>query len=124
MVAGDCRAPRQPASPGFLGAEGARKLRLTGGEPLLRRDLEQLIAMLAGIGGIQDIALTTNGELLGVHDPGPAAVVARCRARPAAVPVHRPDSVPTARGHPAVVTRNDDSGEDEHPSWMVPTVEG
>ena len=43
---------------------GVRKLRLTGGEPLLRRDLERLIAMLAAIGGIQDIALTTNGALL------------------------------------------------------------
>ena len=43
---------------------GVRKLRLTGGEPLLRRDLQRLIAMLAAIGGIQDIALTTNGALL------------------------------------------------------------
>jgi GTP 3',8-cyclase len=43
---------------------GVRKLRLTGGEPLLRRDLERLVAMLAGIGGIKDIALTTNGALL------------------------------------------------------------
>jgi GTP 3',8-cyclase len=43
---------------------GVRKLRLTGGEPLLRRDLDQLVAMLAGIVGIQDIALTTNGALL------------------------------------------------------------
>ena len=43
---------------------GAWKLRLTGGEPLLRRDLERLVAMLAGIGGIADIALTTNGALL------------------------------------------------------------
>jgi cyclic pyranopterin phosphate synthase len=43
---------------------GVRKLRLTGGEPLLRRDLEKLVAMLAGIGGIDDIALTTNGALL------------------------------------------------------------
>jgi cyclic pyranopterin phosphate synthase len=43
---------------------GVRKLRLTGGEPLLRRDLEKLVAMLAGIAGIQDIALTTNGALL------------------------------------------------------------
>ena len=43
---------------------GVRKLRLTGGEPLLRRDLEKLVAMLAGVGGIQDIALTTNGALL------------------------------------------------------------
>src|SRR5713226_5338313 len=43
---------------------GVRKLRLPGGETLLRRDLERLIAMLAGIDGIQDIALTTNGALL------------------------------------------------------------
>jgi len=44
---------------------GVRKLRLTGGEPLLRRDLDKLVAMLAGVEGIQDIALTTNGALLG-----------------------------------------------------------
>src|SRR5438552_386570 len=43
---------------------GVRKLRLTGGEPLLRRDLDKLVAMLAGIGGIGDIALTANGALL------------------------------------------------------------
>jgi cyclic pyranopterin phosphate synthase len=43
---------------------GVRKLRLTGGEPLLRRDLDKLVAMLAGISGIGDIALTTNGALL------------------------------------------------------------
>jgi len=43
---------------------GVRKLRLTGGEPLLRRDLDKLVAMLAGIDSIQDIALTTNGALL------------------------------------------------------------
>jgi GTP 3',8-cyclase len=43
---------------------GVRKLRLTGGEPLLRRDLDELVAMLARIGGIGDIALTTNGALL------------------------------------------------------------
>jgi GTP 3',8-cyclase len=43
---------------------GVRKLRLTGGEPLLRRDLDKLVAMLAGIDGIGDIALTTNGALL------------------------------------------------------------
>jgi GTP 3',8-cyclase len=44
--------------------EGVSKVRLTGGEPLLRRDLEQLVAMLAGIEGITDIALTTNGSAL------------------------------------------------------------
>jgi GTP 3',8-cyclase len=40
------------------------KLRLTGGEPLLRRDLDKLVAMLAAIDGVQDVALTTNGALL------------------------------------------------------------
>jgi cyclic pyranopterin phosphate synthase len=43
---------------------GVRKLRVTGGEPLLRRDLPVLIARLAAIPGIQDLALTTNGVLL------------------------------------------------------------
>jgi len=43
---------------------GVSKIRLTGGEPLLRRDLDQLVAMLAGIGGITDIAMTTNGSAL------------------------------------------------------------
>jgi len=46
---------------------GIDKLRLTGGEPLLRRDLPRLIAMLAGIPGIRDIGLTTNGILLSRH---------------------------------------------------------
>ena len=44
--------------------EGVSKVRLTGGEPLLRRDLEQLVSMLAGIDGITDIAMTTNGSAL------------------------------------------------------------
>lgn len=43
---------------------GVHKLRITGGEPLLRRDLERLIAMLVEIPGIDDVALTTNGSLL------------------------------------------------------------
>jgi len=44
---------------------GITKLRITGGEPLVRRDLPQLIEKLAGIEGIRDIALTTNAVLLG-----------------------------------------------------------
>ena len=44
--------------------EGVSKLRITGGEPLLRRELERLVDMLARIPGIEDIALTTNGALL------------------------------------------------------------
>src|SRR5215212_2646006 len=43
---------------------GVEKVRLTGGEPLLRRDVERLVAQLAAIEGLDDIALTTNGSLL------------------------------------------------------------
>jgi cyclic pyranopterin phosphate synthase len=43
---------------------GIRKLRVTGGEPLVRRDLPLLIRRLAAVPGIQDLALTTNGVLL------------------------------------------------------------
>ena len=44
-------------------ALGVRKIRLTGGEPLLRKNLERLVEMLAGIGEV-DLTLTTNGALL------------------------------------------------------------
>ncbi|RZI86035.1 MAG: GTP 3',8-cyclase MoaA, partial [Rubrivivax sp.] len=46
---------------------GVRKLRLTGGEPLLRKRLPELVARLAKIEGIDDLALTTNGSLLAAH---------------------------------------------------------
>lgn len=52
----------------IFAAHGVRKLRLTGGEPLLRKDLDQLIAQLATLrtpgGDALDITLTTNGSLL------------------------------------------------------------
>ena len=48
---------------------GARKLRLTGGEPLLRADLPTLVEMLTRIVGVEDTALTTNGYLLPRHAP-------------------------------------------------------
>ena len=44
---------------------GVTKLRLTGGEPLLRHGIEELVARLAAIPEIDDLALTTNGALLG-----------------------------------------------------------
>ena len=44
-------------------AQGVRKIRLTGGEPLLRKNLERLVGMLASLGDI-DLTLTTNGALL------------------------------------------------------------
>jgi cyclic pyranopterin phosphate synthase len=46
---------------------GVRKLRLTGGEPLLRTNLADLVGDLTDVPGIEDIALTTNGVLLGQH---------------------------------------------------------
>ncbi len=59
---------------GIFKERGITKVRLTGGEPLLRRNIEHLIEQLAGIGGL-DIALTTNGSLLsrkarGLRDAG------------------------------------------------------
>ena len=45
-------------------ALGVDKVRLTGGEPLLRRDIPELVRMLAAKGGISDLALTTNAVLL------------------------------------------------------------
>jgi cyclic pyranopterin phosphate synthase len=45
-------------------ALGADRLRLTGGEPLLRRDMPALVRMIAGKPGLNDLALTTNGVLL------------------------------------------------------------
>lgn len=46
---------------------GVRKLRLTGGEPLLRANLADLVGDLSSIPGIEDVALTTNGILLAQH---------------------------------------------------------
>ncbi len=46
---------------------GVTKLRITGGEPLVRKDLPVLIRRLAAIPGIHDLALTTNGVLLAEH---------------------------------------------------------
>lgn len=43
---------------------GVTKIRLTGGEPLLRRNVERLVEMLAAIEGIEDLSLTTNGASL------------------------------------------------------------
>src|SRR5690348_13034047 len=45
-------------------AHGVEKIRLTGGEPLLRRELDRLVARLAAIEGLADLTLTTNGSLL------------------------------------------------------------
>jgi cyclic pyranopterin phosphate synthase len=56
---------------------GINKVRLTGGEPLLRRNLPQLVEMLAQIEGLEDLGLTTNGLLLA----GQAAALRRAGLR-------------------------------------------
>jgi len=48
---------------------GVRKIRLTGGEPLLRRDLPRLVKLLASIPDLDELALTTNGVVLAEHAP-------------------------------------------------------
>ena len=52
---------------GILASVGVRKVRLTGGEPLVRRDLPALVRMLAEVPGVEDLSLTTNGVLLARH---------------------------------------------------------
>ncbi|HEV3090799.1 MAG TPA: GTP 3',8-cyclase MoaA [Candidatus Cybelea sp.] len=52
---------------------GVRSIRLTGGEPLVRRSLERLVAAIAAVPGIDDIALSTNGLLLEEQVPRLAA---------------------------------------------------
>ncbi|HZN59655.1 MAG TPA: radical SAM protein, partial [Planctomycetota bacterium] len=54
---------------------GIRKIRLTGGEPLVRKGLPDLVRLLSAVPGIDDLALTTNGVLLAdcareLHDAG------------------------------------------------------
>lgn len=50
-------------------AAGVGKIRLTGGEPLVRREVERLVAMLAELDGLRDLTLTTNGALLAKKAP-------------------------------------------------------
>jgi cyclic pyranopterin phosphate synthase len=57
---------------GIFAGLGATRLRLTGGEPLLRKDLPALVARLAGVPGIDDLAMTTNAVTL-----APVAVALR-----------------------------------------------
>lgn len=60
---------------GVAASLGVDKVRLTGGEPLVRKDLHKLVRLLAAVPGIEDVGLTTNGVLLadqaaGLFDAG------------------------------------------------------
>src|SRR4051794_41875324 len=84
---------------------GVDELRLTGGEPLVRRDFPRLVEMLTRVPGLRDVSLTTNGYLLerdaealvaaggqrgegSVHSPPPARLF----------PLHRPCHPPPGLG--------------------------
>ncbi len=58
---------------GIFTSLGIQKIRITGGEPLLRRDLHRLVARLAQLERVADLCLTTNGSLLGESAPALAA---------------------------------------------------
>jgi len=51
----------------LLASMGVGDVRLTGGEPLVRRDFPRLVEMLAGVEGVEDLSITTNGYLLERH---------------------------------------------------------
>jgi cyclic pyranopterin phosphate synthase len=55
---------------GIAASMGLKQIRLTGGEPLLRRDVADLVRRLAGIESIVDLSMTTNGTLLSRHARG------------------------------------------------------
>jgi GTP 3',8-cyclase len=80
---------------------GVRRIRLTGGEPTVRADLIDLVAMIAGVPGIDEIAMTTNGHLLA----GLAAPLAAAGLRDVNVSI---DTVDAARFRE--VTRKGDLG--------------
>ena len=79
---------------------GVDKVRLTGGEPLLRKDLPRLVAMLAARPGLADLAMTTNGVLLAEHAPA-------LRAPGSGSPSASTPSAPSGSGlsHGAIPTR-------------------
>jgi cyclic pyranopterin phosphate synthase len=72
----------------FVGL-GVTKLRLTGGEPLLRREFPALVRMLAAVPGLEDLALTTNGTLL--PDLAPALKAAGLRRLTVSLDTLRPE---------------------------------
>ncbi len=75
---------------------GVDKIRLTGGEPLLRRDVSSFVRMIATKPGLKDLALTTNGVLLADQaDALKSAGLGRSRTRTRRAPSHHA----TARHH-------------------------
>jgi cyclic pyranopterin phosphate synthase len=79
---------------------GVRTIRLTGGEPLLRRDLARLVEAIARVDGIEDIALSTNALLL--EEQLPALVSAGLRRINVSLDTLRPDRFETIARRPGL----------------------
>src|SRR4051812_50200377 len=78
---------------------GVTDVRLTGGEPLVRREFPKLVGMLAGVDGVEDLSLTTNGYLLERDaDALVEAGIRRGNVSVASPPRHR--FFPNTRPHP------------------------
>src|SRR5919112_649853 len=71
---------------GQLAPLGLRRVRLTGGEPTIRPQLERLVAMLRAVPQVEDIALSTNG----VKPPALAPELVAAGPGPPNIPAHRP----------------------------------
>jgi len=99
---------------------GVTRVKLTGGEPLLRRDIQRLVAMLAAIDGIDDLSLTTNGTLLsGLARPLRAAGLHRVTV---SLDTLRPDRFRRITGGTA--SRGPGSGFRVAGSVVVPSLDG
>ena len=85
---------------GAAATVGVRAIRLTGGEPLLRRDLWRLVAAIAGIEGIEDIALSTNALLL--EEQLPQLVAAGLKRVNVSLDTLKPDRFETIARRPGL----------------------
>jgi GTP 3',8-cyclase len=84
---------------------GVDKVRITGGEPLLRRDLPELVGMLSAKQGLHDLAMTTNGVLLADHVAAlRAAGLRRVTISLDTLQAERSKSLSQRNSHPAVLT--------------------
>jgi cyclic pyranopterin phosphate synthase len=83
---------------------GVTRIRLTGGEPLMRRDLPDIVARVAAIPGIDDLSLTTNGVFLGrLAEPLRGAGLQRINVSLDSLDAHTFDSITGRSGHLAEV---------------------
>lgn len=79
---------------GTMAPMGLRRLRITGGEPLVRRDVTNLVTMLSAIPGIEDIALSSNAVLLGdMAEDLQAAGIGRVNISLDSLRPHRVDAI-------------------------------